>query len=176
MCVCTFPFFAHRNRVAALLLDRSADLCCSCPIIELNSALICLSATSPASWFPHIPNLSFFKELSSSNCLILSSHPASSAHSPCLLRVLSFPPPNLHLHLQQQIPALESSCLPEWAFQNFYYFLPLYSFPLCPALINAKCGLGSSTTSWEKLPPSQTISHLSLLYHFSRHFLSSSSY
>lgn len=30
----------------------------------------------------------FFKELSSSSCLIQSSHPTSSAHSPCLLQVL----------------------------------------------------------------------------------------
>lgn len=68
-------------------------------------------------------------------------------------------PPNLHLHLQQKTPVLGSSCLPKRAPQILYYFLPLYSFPLCPALINVKCGLGSSTTSSEKLPPSQTISH-----------------
>lgn len=151
------------------------------PVLLLSHCRASFSPPLPTCHFSGLmvptffQSLSFFKELSSSSCLIQSSNPTSSAHSPCLLQVLkSSSKPASPSSAAFQV--LESSCLPEWTFQIFCYFLPLDSYPLCPALVNAKCGLGSSTTSWEKLPPSQTISHFSLLYHFSRHFLSSSSY
>lgn len=56
-------------------------------------------------------------------------------------------------------------CLNEH-FQFFYYFLPLYRFLVSSPnqfWIGAKCGLGCSATSSEKLPPSQPV-HIPVYY------------
>lgn len=92
MCVCTFPFFftAKILVIAALPLDWSEDLCCSCPIAELGSPHLptyhfcCLMV--PTSF----QNLSPLRELPCSNSAYCRAQilPPTSAHSPGLLQVL----------------------------------------------------------------------------------------